>query len=120
VSDVKRLRSREDENRRLAKVDDYTRDCLCLVAGTSLSSLPASRELDAFLARRGRPHGCVSGTDTDLTGMAILRRSPASGAAWHYTAPGKPTQNDFIQSVNGRLPICPIQLDVIPSLNGNQ
>src|SRR6266436_1092592 len=87
----------------LAMVDDYTRECLCLVADTSLSGLRVVRELDALIARRGRPLGCVSDNGTELTSMAILRWSQTSGVDWHYIAPGKPTQNAFIESFNGRL-----------------
>jgi len=87
----------------LAVVDDYTRECLCLVADTSLSGRRVVRELDAVMARRDRPHSCVSDNGTELTSMAILRWSQASGVEWHYIAPGKPTQNAFIESFNGRL-----------------
>ena len=44
----------------LAIVDDYTRECLALVADTSLSGARVGRELDAVIARRGRPAACVS------------------------------------------------------------
>lgn len=87
----------------LAVVDDFTRECLCLVADTSLSGLRVARELDALTARRGRPQGCVSDNGTKLTGMAILRWSQGSGVDWHYIAPGQPTQNAFMESFNGRL-----------------
>ena len=35
--------------------------------------------------------------------MAILQRSKAMRVAWHYIAPGKPQQNAFVESFNGRL-----------------
>ena len=35
--------------------------------------------------------------------MAILRWSQESRVEWHYIAPGKPQQNAFIESFNGRL-----------------
>ena len=73
------------------------------VADTSLPGRRVIRELDALLLRRGRPRSCVSDNDTELTSMAILRWSQASGVAWHYIAPAKPTQNGFIESFNGRL-----------------
>jgi len=87
----------------LAIVDDFTRECLCLVADTSLSGLRVGRELDAIIARRGKPAGCVSDNGTELTSMAILRWSQETGVEWHYIAPGKPQQNAFIESFNGRL-----------------
>jgi len=40
---------------------------------------------------------------TELTSMAILQWSQETGVEWHYIAPGKPTQNAFIESFNGRL-----------------
>ncbi len=36
-------------------VDDFTRECLALVADTSLPGLRVVRELEAIVARRGRP-----------------------------------------------------------------
>jgi putative transposase len=86
-----------------AVVDDFTRECLCLVADTSLSGMRVGRELDAIIARRGRPAMCVSDNGTELTSMAILRWSQETRVEWHYIAPGKPTQNAFIESFNGRL-----------------
>jgi putative transposase len=46
--------------RMLVIVDDCTRECLALVADTSLSGARVARELDAVIARRGRPKTCVS------------------------------------------------------------
>jgi putative transposase len=87
----------------LAVVDDFTRECLCLVPDTSLPGLRVARELDTIIAARGRPHLCVSDNGTELTSMAILRWCQETGVEWHYIAPGKPTQNAFIESFNGRL-----------------
>ncbi len=44
----------------LTIVDDCTRECLALVADTSLSGLRVARELEALLARRGKPKMVVS------------------------------------------------------------
>lgn len=87
----------------LAVVDDFTRECLALVADTSLSGLRVGRELDLIMARRGRPLAIVSDNGTELTSAAILRWSQETRVEWHYIAPGKPTQNAFIESFNGRL-----------------
>src|SRR5262245_16218379 len=41
-------------------VDDFTRESLALISDTSLSGVRVARELDALIARRGRPKSCVS------------------------------------------------------------
>ena len=87
----------------LAIVDDFTRECLALVADTSLPGLRVARELDAVIARRGCPAMIVSDNGTELTSMTMLRWSQEHGIAWHYIAPGKPQQNAFVESFNGRL-----------------
>ncbi len=86
----------------LAVVDDFTRECLGLVADTSLSGARVVRELDAIMARRGKPHTIVSDNGTELTSTAVLKWCQESGVEWHYIAPGKPTQNAFVESFNGR------------------
>jgi putative transposase len=85
----------------LTVVDDHTRECLALVADTSLSGGRVVRELDAIIARRGRPLTVVSDNGTEFTSMAILRWSQDRQIDWHYIAPGKPMQNGFIESFNG-------------------
>lgn len=87
----------------LAVVDDHTRENLALVADTSLSGLRVSRELDRIIADHGRPGTIVSDNGTEFTSMAILRWVQDTGVDWHYIAPGKPTQNAFIESFNGKL-----------------
>jgi len=87
----------------LAIVDDFTRECLALIADTSLPALRVVRELDAIVAVRGRPAMIVSDNGTELTSMAMLRWSQERQVEWHYIAPGKPQQNAFVESFNGRL-----------------
>jgi putative transposase len=87
----------------LAIVDDFTRECLALIADTSLSGARVARELDAVIARRGKPHVVVSDNGTELTSTALLVWQQAQGIAWHYIQPGKPIQNAFVESFNGRL-----------------
>lgn len=57
----------------LAAVDDYSRECLALVAYTSLSGLRMTRELDAIIKRRAQPHTIVSDNGTEMTSMAVLK-----------------------------------------------
>jgi putative transposase len=87
----------------LCVVDDFTRECLALLADTSLSGARVARELDALVKTRGRPAMVVSDNGTELTSMAMLRWQEETGVAWHYIQPGKPQQNGFVESFNGRL-----------------
>jgi putative transposase len=87
----------------LTVVDDCTRECLALVADTSLSGVRVARELDVLMGERGKPWMVVSDNGSELTSNAILAWADQSRVAWHYIAPGKPVQNAFIESFNGRL-----------------
>ena len=87
----------------LTVVDNCTRECLALVADTSLSGLRVARELDAIVRRRGRPQTIVSDNGTELTSNAILSWADDMQIGWHYIAPGKPQQNGYNESFNGRL-----------------
>jgi len=87
----------------LAMVDDFSRECLALVADTSIPGLRVARELDIAIAARNKPLMCVSDNGSELTSLAILQWSQASCVEWHYIAPGKPTQNAFVESFNARL-----------------
>ncbi len=87
----------------LAIVDDCTRECLALLADTSLSGARVGRELDRLTAERGKPRMIVSDNGSELTSNAILLWADTSKVEWHYIAPGKPMQNAFIESFNGRL-----------------
>ena len=83
-------------------MDDFTRECLALVADSSLSGTRVARELDAVIARRGCPKTVVSDNGTEFTSTAILSWCQRMTVDWHYIAPRKPMQNGFIESFNGR------------------
>jgi len=87
----------------LTLVDDFTRECLCLVADTSLSGPRVVRELDRIAEVRGYPGMIVSDNGTELTSNAVLAWQEERGVEWHYIAPGKPMQNGFVESFNGKL-----------------
>jgi putative transposase len=74
----------------LCIVDDHSRECLALVADTSLSGVRMARELDRLIVERGKPATIVSDNGTEMTSNAVLRWCQDSGVVWHYIAPGKP------------------------------
>jgi len=84
-------------------VDDVTRECLAAIPDTSISGVRVARELMGLIARRGRPEMIVSDHGTEFTSNAIFAWAKDHGVAWHYIAPGKPMQNGYIESFNGRM-----------------
>jgi putative transposase len=84
-------------------VDDVTRECLASIADTSISGARVARELTALMARRGRPGMIVSDNGTEFTSNAVLSWASTQRIDWHYIAPGKPIQNAFSESFNGRM-----------------
>ncbi len=84
-------------------VDDVTRECLAAIPDTSISGRRVARELTALLERRGKPGMIVSDHGTEFTSNAILAWSKEHKVEWHYIAPGKPMQNGYIESFNGRM-----------------
>jgi transposase InsO family protein len=84
-------------------VDDVTRECLAAIPDTSISGRRVARELTALIERRGKPQMIVSDNGTEFTSNAILSWSREHRVEWHYIAPGKPMQNGYIESFNGRM-----------------
>ena len=99
----------------LCVVDDFSRECLATVVDTSLSGQRVARELDKIARTRGYPCMVVSeralsaigprtmASGTELTSNAILKWQEDRKVEWHYIASGKPMQNGFVESFNGRL-----------------
>jgi len=87
----------------LAVIDDFSRECLALVADNSLSGIRVARELDRIAELRGYPCLLVSDNGTELTSNTILQWQQEHRVEWHYIAPGKPMQNGFAESFIGRL-----------------
>jgi len=82
----------------LALVDDFGRECLAPVVGIHIVHV-----LDRVVPVRGTPCMIVSDNGTELTPRAMRVWQQEHGIEWHYIAAGKPMQNAFIESFNGRL-----------------
>jgi len=87
----------------LGVIDDFTAECLALEADTSLSGVRVARELDAIIAKRKRPAMIVSDNGPELTSLAILKWQQQTCVDWHSIDYGKPQQNPFAESFNGKL-----------------
>jgi putative transposase len=88
--------------RTLNVVDDFTREALAIEVDTSISGLRVTRVLDRIAEGRGLPKTIVMDNGTELTSLAMLAWAAKHRVQLHYIAPGKPTQNAFVESFNGK------------------
>jgi putative transposase len=84
-------------------VDDVTRECLAAIPDISISGRRVARELTTLIGLRGKPGMIVSDNGTEFTSNAMLAWAQEHRITWHFIAPGKPMQNGFCESFNGRM-----------------
>ncbi len=84
-------------------VDDVTKQCLGAIPDTSISGRRVARELTALIERHGKPDMIVSDHGPEYTCNAMLAWCRDNDVDWHFIAPGKPMQNGFVESFNGRM-----------------
>ena len=87
----------------LAVGDDCTRENLALEADFAFSGERITRVLDTIATVRGYPKTIVMDNGPEMVSLAMLRWAVDRGVRLHHIAPGKPIQNAFIESFNGRL-----------------
>lgn len=87
----------------LCIIDDYSRECLATLVDNSISGVRVARELDRIGEVRELPAMIVSDNGTELTSNVMLKWQEDTHVEWHYIQPGKPMQNGFVESFNGRL-----------------
>jgi len=84
-------------------VDDVTRERLAAIPDASISGRRVARELTDLIERRGKPGLIVSDNGTEFASRAVLAWAQERQIDWHFIAPGKPMQNGFCESFNGRM-----------------
>ncbi len=87
----------------LAVVDVYTRECLALEADTSLGSLRMLGVLDQIIQEHGAPLRIRSDNGPEFTSRAYLAWSLEQRIELVHIRPGKPMENAYVESFNGRL-----------------
>lgn len=83
--------------------DDYTHENLALEADFAFSGIRMTRVLDAIAEERGYPKTIVLDNGPEMCSLAMLRWAADRRVRLHHIAPGKPIQNAFCESFNGRL-----------------
>lgn len=83
--------------------DDYTRECLWIEVDTSLSGPRVTRVLDYLTELRGRPSSLLTDNGPEFAGLALERWAHDRQVHHRFITPGKPSQNGYIESFNGKL-----------------
>jgi len=89
--------------RMLTVVDDCTRECPAIEVDTSLGGWRVRRVLDRIASERGMSEAIVLDNGPEFRGRALAAWSEERGVRLEFIQPGKPAQNAFAESFNGRL-----------------
>jgi transposase InsO family protein len=87
----------------LAVVDDATQDTVAVVPEHTIGGDHLTRILDGICSQRGKPMKIRSDNGAEFTGKAMLNWAHRNGVALRLIEPGKPNENAYVESFNGRL-----------------
>ena len=87
----------------LTVIDDFTWESLAMEVDTSLPGLRVTRVLDRLAIDRGLPGLITVDNGPEFAGRVLDAWAYAHGVRLHFIEPGKPVQNAYIESFNGRL-----------------
>ena len=87
----------------LTVVDQFTRECLTLFADVSLSGEKVAAVLDKVIAERGAPQSITVDNGTEFASKAVDLWAYQNAVYLDFIRPGRPVENGYIESFNGRL-----------------
>jgi len=87
----------------LTILDIFTKECLAIEVDTSINGNRVTRVLDWLILARGRPEVITTDNGPEFAGIALDRWAYNNNVRLDFIKPGKPVQNAFIESFNGRL-----------------
>jgi putative transposase len=88
--------------RTLNIVDDFTRECVAIEVERSLPGLRVVRVLDRLAETVGLPNALVMDNGPEFSGRALDTWAYARGVQLRFIRPGKPIENAFVESFNGK------------------
>ncbi|ELP3490091.1 IS3 family transposase [Pseudomonas aeruginosa] len=83
-------------------VDDYTRECLAIEVDTSLPGLRVTNVLERLAEMRGLPRSITVDNGPEFAGRALDAWAYQAGVTLSFIRPGKPVENAYIESFNGK------------------
>ncbi len=87
----------------LTVVDDCTKQCLWIEADSSITGESVSRILDDIVELRGRPEAIHTDNGPEFAGVALDKWCYRNSVRHTFIQPGKPQQNCYVESFNGKL-----------------
>jgi putative transposase len=87
----------------LTVVDQFTRECLALFANASLNGEKVAVVLDRIVAERGAPQSITVDNGTEFASKAVDLWAYQNAVYLDFIRPGRPVENGYIESFNGRL-----------------
>lgn len=87
----------------LTVVDQFTRECLCLLADQSLTGEKVAQALEPVVHQRGAPRSITVDNGSEFASRVMDAWAYRHGIQLDFIRPGKPVENSFIESFNGRL-----------------
>jgi putative transposase len=87
----------------LTVVDQYTRECLCIHADRSQTGEKVVERMKYLVAMRGTPQSITTDNGSEFAGQAMDVWAHQAGVKLDFIRPGRPVQNSYIESFNGRL-----------------
>ncbi len=87
----------------LTIVDDATHEAVAIEVERAISGLMLTRVLDRLALSRGLPKVIRTDNGKEFCGKAMVEWAHARGVDLRLIEPGKPNQNAYVESFNGRL-----------------
>jgi len=86
----------------LTIVDDCTRECLAIEVDTSITGLRVQAVLDRLADTRGLPKSITVDNGPEFDGQVLDKWSYRTGVRLSFIRPGRPNENAYIESFNGK------------------
>lgn len=83
-------------------VDDFSREMVGQLVSVSISGRQVARFLEQLCEQKGKPRKIICDNGTEFTRKAMFFWSKEAGVVLGFIQPGKPTQNAFVESLNGK------------------
>ena len=87
----------------LTVIDQYIRECLCIYADRSQTGEKVVQHMKRLVALRGAPESITTDNGSEFAGRAMDAWAHQAAVQLDFIRPGRPVQNGYIESFNGRL-----------------